>query len=107
MGLPFVPFVQAFVYARLHTNYIDNHIPLTQQSGHGNLSYHVDHHDTIPIPISQSAEAGVAPIHEATDDAGDAQQTHGQQTDVASYVTGLDVHIPRSNLPYRKDSNPH
>jgi len=53
----------------------------------------------------QSAEAGIAPINEATGNATDPQQVHGQQADIASHISGLDVHIPRSNLLYGRDSN--
>lgn len=88
-------------------DHIDNHTPLIQETGYGNLSYHVDHYDTIPDPVSQSTESLIAPINEATDDAGDAQQAHGQQADVAPHIVGLDVHIPRSSLPYRRDSDAH
>jgi hypothetical protein len=88
------------------SDYIDN-TPLTQEAGHGNVSYHVDHHDTIPDPVLQSAEAGITSIDEAMDDASDAQQAHGQQADASSHLSGLDVHIPRSNLPCRRDSDVH
>jgi len=89
------------------SDYIDNHTPLTQEAGHGSMSYHVDHHDAIPDPVSQSAEAGITSTNEATDDVDDAQQAHGQQADIASHTSGLDVHIPHSNLLYRRDSDAH
>lgn len=36
--------------------HIDSHTPLTQETGYGNVSYHVYHYDTIPVPVLQSTE---------------------------------------------------
>jgi hypothetical protein len=79
----------------------DDHILLIQKEGNGNVFLHVDHHDRIPDPVSQSAEAGIAPINKATNNTGDYQEVHAQQADVASHISGLDVHTLRSILPIK------